>query len=418
MKQKTVVLVEPSFYGVSFAKSAYDKGYKVVCVVSSVDNPKLYGYEGVFHDLIEADIRDVNSVLKAIKDSTYYKDIDALIPATDFASHITAKVAEELGVKNVTYNAAFLARNKDYAREVYKNHNVPSAKFKKVQSYDEALRAAEIIGFPVVLKPTNAASSQNVFFIKDKESLHQAMKKIHKFKYTYMDFNVRDEYLIEEYLDGNEFSVELFLLNGKPLLSVVTEKKTSDLPYFVETMHVLPAPINEDLKEQIIETALKALNAIGLINGPSHVEIKVTSDGPKIIEVNGRPGGDNISSDLLKLSLGVDIFENTVNYYTDSPIDLSSKYNKGSAIAYLTSEEEGELLEVVGDKEILQHKNLSRLEITCSPGDYIVIPQSSDDRLGYIITVADTSEEARDIAKQLITKLKVLIKKENPQLNP
>ncbi|MGE7185734.1 ATP-grasp domain-containing protein [Peribacillus sp. NPDC006672] len=416
MNRKTVVLVEPSFYGVSFAKAAYKKGYKVVCVVSSVENPTVYGYEDVFHDLIEADIRDVNSVLKAIKESIYYNKIDALIPATDFASAITAKVAEELGLKNVTYNAAFLARNKDYAREIYKQHSVPSAKFKKVQSYDDALIAAESIGFPVVLKPTNAASSQNVFFIKDKENLYNSMKKIQEFKYTYMDFNVRDEYLIEEYLDGNEFSVELFLLDGKPILSVVTEKQTSDLPYFVETMHVLPAPINEDLEEQITLTALKALEAIGLVNGPSHVEIKVTSNGPKIIEVNGRPGGDNISSDLLKLSFGLDVFENTVNYYTDSPIDLSKKHQKGSAIAYLTSEVEGELLEIIGDKEVLEHENLSRLEITCNPGDRILIPQSSDDRLGYVITVAETSEEAKIIADQLISRLKILIKREHTQV--
>lgn len=314
-KQKIVALVEPSHYGVMFAQAAYDMGCKVISIASSKENPQKYGYEGIYHDLIIADIRDVESLYDAIKNSTYADKLDALIPATDYASHITAKVAERLGLRGIPYEAAMKARNKDLARDAYERKGIPSAKYRKVKTKDEAMKGAGEIGYPIVLKPTNAASSQNVFFINDPNELNHAMDKMFEFKTTYMNFGVRDEYLIEEYIDGQEFSVEIFLKEGDILFATVTEKTTSELPYFVETLHTMPTSIYTDRQKEIIDTAASAMKALGIMDGPSHVEVKLSSKGPKIIEVNGRPGGDNISSDLLIHALGVNIFRATIGYY-------------------------------------------------------------------------------------------------------
>lgn len=405
---KTVAFVEPSFYGVSFARVAYEQGHRVISIVSSSDNPRTYGYEGIFHDLIVADIRDEESLYQAIIKSPYALELDALIPATDYASHLTAKVAERLGLRGVPYQAALRARNKDLARVAYVDHHVPSAKFKKVRTYEEASEAAEEIGFPVVLKPTNCASSQNVFFINDQDHLKEAIGIIQDFKVSYLDFAVREDYLIEEYLDGPEFSVELFVRDGEVIFSTVTEKLTSPLPYFVEISHTLPTPSHIEHEREIIDTAIQALAAIGITDGPSHVEVKLTSQGPRIIEVNGRPGGDNISSDLLIQAFGVDIFEATVNYYLDNPIDIVKKRDRAASIAYLTVDEDGVLEKIEGIEEIEQHPQVIRSHFSVSTGDPITLAKSSDDRLGYIITIGDTPQEAKELALSLVDSLKVI----------
>ncbi|MGF7045855.1 biotin carboxylase [Paenibacillus sp. DS2015] len=406
--KRIVAFVEPSFYGVSFVRAAYEEGYKIISIVSSYDNPAKYGYEGLFDDLIIADIRDEDSLYEAITHSAYSDKLDALIPATDYASHLTAKVAERLGLKGVPYEAALKARNKDLAREAYADHAVPSAKFKKVKTYEEAALAASEIGYPVVLKPTNASSSQNVFFINSSSELEQAMTEIFDFKETYMDFKVREEYLIEEYLDGQEFSVELFLQDGNPIFSAVTEKTTSPLPYFVEIVHTLPTSVYPEREEDIIHTAVSALKAIGLINGPSHVEIKLTEQGPRIIEVNGRPGGDNISSDLLIQALGFDIFKATVHYYLDLPIDLSTHQNRAASVAYLTAEKEGIVSHIHGLEHIENNEHVIRSHISVQLGDHIIVPKSSDDRLGYVITVGNTPIEARESALAVIRNIELV----------
>ncbi len=406
--QNMEALVEPSFYGVSFAKSAYNEGHKVISIVSSIENPRIYGYEGIYHDLIVADIRDEEALYNAIRNSSYYGKLDALIPATDYASHITAKVAEKLNLKGIPYEAALKARNKDLANKSYEECGVPSAKYSKIKNYEEAVFSAETIGYPVVLKPTNAASSQNVFFISSQEELKEAMDKISNFKVTYMDFSVRDEYLIEEYLDGPEFSVEVFLDESKPAFAVVTEKITSPLPYFVEIVHTLPTSVHLENKEEIINVALDALKAIGINNGPSHVEVKLTKKGPMIIEVNGRPGGDNISSDLLIEALGIDIFKATVDYYLDNPININISKEKSSAIAYLLADREGIVSEVKGIDDIKENKNVVKSEIYVKPGDKVTLATSSDDRLGYVITLGNDSKEAKDYAVGLISNIKLV----------
>lgn len=406
--QKIVALVEPSFYGVMFAKAAFDMGCKVISIASSKDNPKKYGYEGIYYDLIVADIRDVESLYEAIKNSVYVDKLDALIPATDYASHITAKVAERLGLKGIPYEAALKSRNKDLARNTYERKGIPSAKYRKVKTKDEALKGAEEIGYPVVLKPTNAASSQNVFFINNPNELKNAMDKMFEFKITYMNFEVRDEYLVEEYIDGQEFSVEIFLKEGDVLFATVTEKTTSALPYFVEIIHTLPTSIYTDRQKEIIDTAASAMKSLGIINGPSHVEVKLSKEGPKIIEVNGRPGGDNISSDLLIHALGINIFRATVEYYLDLPIVIKPSRNKAAAIAYLTADREGIVSSIQGIEQLDKGEDLVRSDITVRPGDHVVTAKSSDDRLGYVITCADTPNEAKKSATELIRSIKLI----------
>ncbi|WP_338555775.1 ATP-grasp domain-containing protein [Paenibacillus sp. KS-LC4] len=405
---KIVAFVEPSFYGVSFARAAFQQGCKVISIVSSVDNPRLYGYEGIYHDLIVADIRDEESVYGAIRSSAYFGKLDALIPATDYASHLTAKVAERLGLRSVPYEAALKSRNKDLAREAYEAFGVPSAKYRKVRTYEEAEAAAREIGYPIVLKPTNCASSQNVYFISGQDELKAAMAIISDFKVTYMDFKVREEYLVEEYLEGQEFSVEIFLENSEPAFAVVTEKITSPLPYFVEVAHTLPTSVHTDKQAEIIETAVSALRAIGITDGPSHVEVKLSEQGPRIIEVNGRPGGDNISSDLLVQALGVDFFEATVHYYLAEPVNVHASRSRAAAIAYLLAEKDGIVASVEGLEHLQTGEAVVRSHISVRQGDQISVAKSSDDRLGYVITVADTPQEAKQAALELINKVELV----------
>lgn len=238
--------------------------------------------------------------------------------------------------------------------------------------------------------------------------LRKSFEAIVEFKVTYMDFKVREDYLIEQYLQGPEFSVELFLQQGEAIFAAVTEKLTTPLPYFVETFHTLPSPSYTERQDDIIRVAVEALKAIGLTDGPSHVEVKLTSSGPRIIEVNGRPGGDNISSDLLVLAFGVDVFEATVNYYLDQPVAIEKKHDRAASIAYVTAERDGVLERLEGIDDVLQHPKVIRSHVSAVPGDNVAKAKSSDDRLAYFIVAGDTPQEAKQLALTLLQQVKVV----------
>ncbi|MFD1885016.1 ATP-grasp domain-containing protein [Paenibacillus wenxiniae] len=407
MANKRIIFVEPSFYGVNFVKEAKALGCEAVVIVSSKDNPALYGYEGWYDDLLVADIRDAESIYAAIKNSPYDGQFQALIPATDYASAVTAEVGERLGIHGTSAEAALNARNKDRARQVFAQQHVPSAQFAVVSELEEAIAAATRIGYPVVLKPTNAASSQGVYFVDNEEVLRHAFAELSQFKTTYMDFKVREEYLIEEYLTGPEFSVEIFLDQGEVAFAELTEKHTSDLPYFVETLHVFPSSIYQEQREEIIAVARQAVLALGIHNGPAHVELKYTETGAKIIEVNGRPGGDNITSDLIIHAYGINIFRETIRKYLSEPLDIQKQKVHASAIGYVLADRKGTLHSIDGLEHLNNHQQVKRYHIGAEAGTTVDIARSSDDRLGYIIVEADTPIAAREQVQELLSRIEI-----------
>ncbi|MNV39846.1 argininosuccinate lyase [compost metagenome] len=124
--------------------------------------------------------------------------------------------------------------------------------------------------------------------------------------------------------------------------------------------------------------------------------------------MNGRPGGDNISSDLLVLAFGIDIFEATVNFYLDLPVEIGKKHTRAASIAYVTAEHDGVLERIEGFELLPEHPAVVRAHVTAVPGDPIAQAKSSDDRLAYFIVASDTPQEAKQIALSLLEGLKVV----------
>lgn len=404
--KKRVLIVEPSFYGVKFAEAAKDLGHEVIAIVSDKNNPHKYGYENYYDDLIVADIRDPDSIYPAIVNSPY-STFDALIPATDYATEVTAKVAKKLGKFSNSVSATRFARNKDLARIQYTKSDVPSAKFRVVKSRDQAIAAANELGFPLVLKPTNTASSIDVFYIRNENELNERFNEIQKLKTSYMDFSVRHDYIMEEFLQGPEFSVELFLKEDEIAFSEVTEKHTTEPPFFVELEHIFPTTVAIDHKSEIIKTAYRAAHALDFHNGPLHIEIKLTKDGPKVVEVNGRPGGDNITSDLIVDAYGINVFRETVKLYLQEPVEFNKKFNRFASTIFFFASSTGTLSEIYGWDTMKSQKDVIRVDIEKQVGDKVRLPENSDDRIGYAIVCCDSEKQLKQAIKQV--KLKVNI---------
>ena len=146
--------------------------------------------------------------------------------------------------------------------------------------------------------------------------------------YEYSKENSRNGIImVEEYMTGAEVSVEAMTVNGETTIVTITDKFITPPPYFVEVAHSEPSQLDEDTQEQIRQITRKALKAIHLLNGPSHTEIKVTKEGPKIVELAARLGGDFITSRLVPLSTGVDLVGNSVLLATGGRMDLSHQIN-------------------------------------------------------------------------------------------
>ena len=173
-------------------------------------------------------------------------------------------------------------------------------------------------------------------------------------------------------------------------------------------MHVFPTTIAVNNKKDIIKTAYNAVQAIGIHNGPTHVEVKLTSEGPKIVEVNGRPGGDHITSDLIKNSYGINIYSKTIDLYLNHNVEIKPLFYKSSLIKFLFSNKDGILKQITGLDYLKKLPELSTLKFTSKLGSRVKKPTNSDDRIGYYILVGNNGLTLKNIAKNCDERISII----------
>ena len=153
------------------------------------------------------------------------------------------------------------------------------------------------------------------------------------------------------------------------------------------------------IKERISEVAIAANKAIGITNGPSHTEIKVTKKGPMIVELGARLGGDCITTHLVPLSTGVNMVECSIKIALGERPNLEIKWNKGSAIRYLKTGK-GVVEEIIGVDEAKKIPGVVQIAIVSEVGEQVGEIRSSVDRAGFVITEGSDASVASHIAEK------------------
>lgn len=212
---------------------------------------------------------------------------------------LMAKLASELGYIFHSPEVVEKSLNKWLMKQAFIEHQIPCAKGKLFKN-DDAITKESLkdFSFPVIIKPQDAFSSKGVFKTDRHEDVSRHVNQTRS-------FSSEGKVIVEEFLDGKEYSVESITYRGKTTVIQITEKFLSKQPYTVEMGHLQPADISENKKEKIKRVVEKAISAIGIDNSASHAEVMMTSDGPKLIEIGARLGGDFIASHLTKASTGI-----------------------------------------------------------------------------------------------------------------
>ena len=194
-------------------------------------------------------------------------------------------------------------------------------------------------------------------------------------------------------MEGPEVSVETLSIDGECHVIQITDKITTNAPYFVEMGHSEPSALPDEIKQKIVQTTKSAVKAIGIENGPSHTELKITAEGPKIVELGARLGGDNITTHLVPLSTGVNMVECCIRIAIGDKADIEIKYDKGAAIRYLKADI-GEIKEIKGISDAETVKGIQQVSIVKGVGNQSTEIKSSVDRIGFVIAQDITADKA------------------------
>jgi carbamoyl-phosphate synthase large subunit len=295
---------------------------------------------------------------------------------------LMATLAQQFGFPFPTPEAILNARNKYLMKQAFLKWNVPCAKAIVLLETVESLNTNySNWNFPVIIKPIDSFSSRGVFLVQDFKQLQELIPKA-----AYYSSN--GQVLIEEFLEGPEVSVESITFKGNTSIVQITDKVITPFPHTVELAHFQPSALPQGMLHKIETVVKKAIKAIGIDNTGSHAELKVTKDGPKMIEIGARLGGDYISSYLTSLSTGINMNKAAAQVAMGEIPDLKPTQQRFSGIKYVNWEPGKTVKKIKPLKTFLQKPKVAHAGIMVKVGDTFPVIEKSSNRHAFVITSA------------------------------
>lgn len=319
--------------------------------------------------------------------------------ATDMPMRSIARAAERCGLPGVTMDTAIRSTDKGEMIRTFEAHGVEHPWFYIADNEEAFNETKEKVTFPCIMKPTDNSGSRGVV-------LCHSLTELEK-EYAYTKNESRGGgVIIEEFMQGSEVSVEVMVTDGTPHILQVTDKLTTGAPHFVEMGHSQPCRLGDTAVSQIRDLASRAVLSVGIKNGPAHVEIMYTANGPKMVELGARMGGGCITTHLVPLSTGIDMTRATMDVACGERPDLTPTLQCGSAIRFFNAEL-GVISSIDGVEEAMKIEGVREISFTKNVGDAVVPLHSGADRIGFVIAQAETAEKAVEICEKALATVKI-----------
>ena len=348
-----------------------------------------------------ADIRSEETMLRIARE----EKIDGIIhPCTEVAMNVMGRINDELQLSGISRATALQATNKHLMREAFHKGCAPSPKSLLCADADHAwCLLHDEMQNGAILKPTRSCGSRGIAKVERDMARSTFEQYYHRALQESRDHSV----LIEQFIDGPEFSVEAIVWQGEPHVLAVTDKKTTTPPFFVELGHNQPSVFPHAVQQRLIEAALAGMRALNLDNCAAHCELKIQDGQPYLMEIGARLGGDFITTALTPLSTGIDMVGAAISVALGEAPDLQPKAaGQGVCIRYFTPQP-GRLVGIE-HSDLLNVPYVYDASIYRNVGDMVPEARSSSDRSGHVIVVGSTPQAAIEKAEGIITKVKII----------
>lgn len=359
----------------------YDKD----CEEKDITQIKLLNKYVKSFDISKLNDKDVEIILRN-------EEVVGILTFSEYKLEVTAKYCEMLGLVGHSIETVTALTDKYVQRELLSKDNINSLRYALVKRNDIE-SCSEKVGFPAIFKPRVGAGSKWTRRVCSLEELRNALE----------EFPSNIEYIIEEFLEGDDCFKEKFYGDYVSVESVHQDGKaqqvciTAKLPLtkdFAETGMFVPHPFIEELAQKIKEVESKAIKALGIRDGVTHTEIKLTSKGPRIIEVNGRLGG--YVSEIIKRAIGTDLVKIALNVALGQEVNISvNSINSVVFQIFLTTQYvlDSVFYGIDGVEEVENIKGISHIQIRKALGESIDYRCGTESNIGIVYGEATDFED-------------------------
>ena len=372
---KTLAVIGASEFQVPLILKAQELGCVVHAFAWECGDP---GEElaDVFHPVSTAEHEEVLRICQEV-------GIDgACTIGSDFNNITATWVANRMGLPANTDECVRLSTNKRAMRQAFAAAGDPSPKSIPVAEGESLPAELEDLAYPVIVKPSDRSGSRGITKVLERCELPGALAAAWHESFCKVA-------LVEEFLEGDEFSVECLSWEGIHHVLQITRKYTTGAPRFIETAHLEPPLLTTDVAQRIERVVSRALVTLGVKQGASHAEVKVNGCGePWIVEIGSRMGGDFIGSDLVQLSCGIDYVGAVVDVALGTKPNIDGFSSpRAAAVRFVLSQQDAEALERLRSEhpELIVHGSWD------VPHGHEVTDSST--RFGYCVMAAKTTDE-------------------------
>ena len=354
---------------------------------------------------------DVEGCTKEAHEINKVLPIRGVITAGTDASRTVAAIASSLDLHGIRYNDAEAAVNKVLMRRRLKAHSIPVPMFEAIWSLKDLREAADRLGFPLVLKPAENMGSRGVVKINRREELKASFQHSKKYSST-------GEMILEEFMEGDELSVDALAWNGKVYISGIADRIISGEPFFIEEGHNMPSQKPREILEEAKLVMKSSMKALGIHTGAAKGDLKITpKKGIFVGEIAARLSGGFMSSHTYPIHSGINLLKAAVNIALGSKPFPNIEQWKGDEVEKIHNRvaiergifsPPGKILELGGIDEMKSVSGIENVYITKKQGELMKRPSSNIDKVGHIIASGDSLQEAQEA----VLKAKSLLKLE------
>jgi biotin carboxylase len=408
---RTVLLVG---HRTETVRRAKDLGLDVILLQHK---SKFAAEQGELADVtVLADYRDWSVTRPLAETAHRIWGFTAAVSLTEPGLEIAGRVNDLFGLGGTGYRTSHLLRDKWAMRRHLAETGAPTVGAAPVTGRESLVAFGAAYGHPFIVKPTDLSGGFGVFRVDGPGDVDAVWARIRAVRATGVDrgpaemFAVGD-FLMEEYIDGPEYSVEAFSFAGRHVVLGVTEKLV-DETHFAELGHTLPARVDAGREEEIVAAVTGFLDVVGLKDGPSHTELRISSRGPLVIESHNRFGGGRIK-DLVASVYGIDLVEYALAWPFGLVEALPDRPKpRGAACVRFLHGPAGRVEAIEGVSRLAGREDVIATELSVRPGDVVHGLRDNWDRLGLIAVAAPDSDGAVRRCEELAASVNVRMARE------
>ncbi|WP_432407115.1 ATP-grasp domain-containing protein [Wukongibacter sp. M2B1] len=388
-----ILVIGAGLYQVSGIEKLKEKEYYVIAIDG---NPNALGKE-ISDEFFCIDIKDTEGILNLLQSEDIKID-GCICFATEIALRTVAKINERLKLKGITMEQVSIATSKVRQREILKKSNLPYPKFISIKHGENVLQKVKEHAFkyPLIIKPSDSSGSRGVFIIRNSIELQQKIEDC--FNFSSFDSQI----IIEELIEGIEFTIESIVTDNTIYTLAISEKKKPINNYTVSTELFYNSPLAQKLYNSIESVVNKFVRMCEFKNTIIHTEVIYSNITHEvyIIETTVRSGGYGIFDKILPKITGIDVVGKTIDLYLDNRINLDSIKRKPCILRFFTANE-GKLVSIYRLDKIIEKLSDIEYDFFATIGDHIKPIYSDGSRLGYMIVHGQNWEDVYNKANIL-----------------